>query len=89
MKAVAADAEVFIDASVFKDDAAFAAEIFFGPAVGDAHLLGLAVVDGEVDGLLAAAGEDLFVRLLVEITEGEAGFEAAGVDVAVGFDGDL
>lgn len=89
MKAVAADAEVFIDASVFKDDAAFAAEIFFGPAVGDAHLLGLAVVDGEVDGLLAAAGEDLFERLLVEITEGEAGFEAAGVDVAVGFDGDL
>lgn len=89
MKAVAADAEVFIDASVFKEDAAFAAEIVFRPAVGEAHLLGLAVVDGEVGGLLAAAGEDLFEGFVVEIAEGEAGFEAAGVDVAVGFDGDL
>ncbi len=84
MEGVAADAEVLIVALA----GAFV-EVLDGPAVREAHAFGLAGGDGLVDGVGAVAIEDGEEGFGKEVAEGEAGLDAAGVDIAGGVDGDF
>jgi len=84
VKPVAADAKILINAAILANHPALAPELLFAPPVREAHLLRLAAVNGNVDRIPAAAGENLFKRFFVEIAERQPGLQAARVDVAVG-----
>jgi hypothetical protein len=86
VETVTADAQILIALASRRGGPRPRYEMVRGPPLGDPHPFGMAHRDGLVNWVSDEAPEDIQQRFLQEITNGEFGFHATWINVAVRFD---